>query len=77
MGALVLFGLLFLTMGTSSALLTRRADRRRTQLMNEISPNNGHPGVIMYAKVSRALYIVFCLVVGTVCTIIGIVSLIR
>ncbi|BBE24517.1 hypothetical protein MN0502_34000 (plasmid) [Arthrobacter sp. MN05-02] len=77
MGALVWVGLLFLTMGISSALLTCRADRRRIQLMNEISPNNGHPGVIMYAKVSRTLYIAFCLVAGTVCTIIGIVNLIR
>ena len=76
MGELI-FGLVLLTVGTCNALLTRRADRRRTQLMNTISPNNPHPGVIKYAKVSRALSTAFCLVGGTGFTIVGIVNLIR
>ena len=74
MGELV-FGLLLLTMGTISALLTRRADRRRLQLMKAISPNAEHPGVIKYAKTSRFLYVVSCLVVGVGFLVFGTVKL--
>lgn len=74
MGELV-FGLVLLAAGILSALLTRRADRRRLQLMEAISPNAEHPGVIKYAKTSRLLYIVLCIVVGVGFLIFGLVKL--
>lgn len=74
MGELV-FGLVLLAAGILSALLTRRADRRRLQLMEAISPNAEHPGVIKYAKTSRLLYVVLCIVVGVGFLIFGLVKL--
>lgn len=76
MGDLI-FGLLLLAMGILGALLTRRADRRRLQLMEAVSPNAGHPGVIKYAKTSRLLYVALCLVIGVGFLVFGIVNLLR
>jgi hypothetical protein len=74
MGELV-FGLVLLAAGILSAFLTRRADRRRLQLMEAFSPNAEHPGVIKYAKTSRLLYIVLCVVIGLGFLVFGIVNL--
>jgi hypothetical protein len=77
MGELI-FGLVLLAAGTLSAFLTQRADRRRLQLMEAVSPNADHPGVInviKYAKTSRLLYIVLCLVIGLGFLVFGILNL--
>jgi site-specific recombinase len=73
----LVFGLVLLLMGTVSALLTRRADRRRLQLMKTVSPNTERPGVIGYAKTSRSLYIALCFILGVSFVILGIVNLVR
>jgi hypothetical protein len=73
----LVFGLLLLVMGTISALLTRRADRRRLQLMEAVSPGVERPGVIKYAKTTRSLYMALCFVLGVSFVILGIVNLVR
>lgn len=61
-----LLGVLLIAAGTVSTLLTRRADRRRVELMKQVSPDNDHPGVISYAKGSRAAFVMLCFIFGVV-----------
>lgn len=65
-------GVMLLVVGTITLLLTRRANRRRVELMRSISPNNEHPGVIKYAEGSRFAFILLCFVLGVASILLGI-----
>jgi hypothetical protein len=62
----LLVGLMLIAVGTVSTLLTRRADRRRVELMKKVSPDNDHPGVISFAQGSRSAFVMLCFILGVV-----------
>jgi hypothetical protein len=67
----IIIGLFFVVMSIIMTVRTKNADARRTALMKRISPINNHPGVILYAKISRHVGSVLIFAAGVLCLLGG------
>jgi hypothetical protein len=69
--AAVIIGLCFIMISIIMTVGTKNSDARRTALMKTVSPNNNHPGVILYAKISRHVGSVAIFAMGVMCILGG------
>jgi hypothetical protein len=73
----LLLGLALIALGVFSFARTKKADALRAELMNRVSPEKAHPGVILYAKISRFIGIAGAFGMGIFCVVVGAISLVR
>lgn len=72
----IVLGLACIALAVFSFARTRKADETRAKLMDNLSPGNTHPGLIMYAKISRFGGIVIASGMGIFCVVAGALSLV-
>lgn len=73
----ILIGLVCIAAAVFTFWRTKKADAVRDDLMKKVSPEKAHPGVIMYAKISRLIFVVGVFGLGIFCVAMGTVGLVR
>lgn len=67
----IILGFLIIAAGVYFIMTTKKANARRSSLMKKVSPENSHPGVILYAKIGRLFGAIMAFALGAMCLYVG------